>query len=220
MGDIAPIPLQKDTEAEKKARTALDGTLQDIEQYIMDGLVSSDIASHIPGVKHVIAFARALNAVRDRLLMVKLARFFKVLSDVPLAERLVLSQSLEADPKYRRKVGEHILELLDRIDSERKPAMCGHVFAAYARNEIDPTLLLRLLSAIERVPIYEIDSVRELVEAGPGTVWASVDRETKTALANAGLLDAEFSLDGNMVVLNNTSRAFVALGLDTKTAKI
>jgi hypothetical protein len=81
-----------------------------------------------------------------------------------------------------------------------------------------PTGLLRLLSAIERVPVHEIDSVRVLVEAGPGPVWASVDRETKTALANAGLLDAEFSFDGNMVVLNDTSRAFVALGLDTKTS--
>jgi hypothetical protein len=113
----------------------------------VDGLVSSEIASHIPGVKHLIAFARTLSAVRDRLLMVKLARFFKALSNVPLAERIVLSQSLEADSKYGRKVGEHILELLDPIDSERKPTMCGHVCAACARGEIDLTLLLRLPSA-------------------------------------------------------------------------
>jgi len=57
MSDKPPTPLQKDTEAEKKARTALEGTLQDIEQYIVDGLVSSDIARPHPWRQAVIAFA-------------------------------------------------------------------------------------------------------------------------------------------------------------------
>jgi hypothetical protein len=218
MNDKLPIPVAKDTEAEKKARSALDGTLQDVEQYIVDGLLTPDIASHIPGVKYVVAFARAFNAVRDRMLLLKIAQFFEALSDVPLADKRLMAQSLETDPKYRRKVGEHILDLLERIESKRKPAMCGYVFAAYAKGEIDVTLLQRLLSCIERLPSIEIDSVRIMVEAGPGEVWAAVDRETKTALGNAGLLDLNMTMDGNMYDLNPTGRAFVQLGLDTKTA--
>ena len=219
MNDKLTMPVAKDTLAEQKARAALDGNLQDIAQYIVDGIASADIASHIPGIKHVVTFARAFNAVRDRMLLLKIAQFFEAFSNVSLADKMMMAQSLEADPKYRRKVGQHILELLDRVDSHRKPSMCGYAFAAFARGEINATLLQRLLSAIERVPAIEIDLVRIMVEAGPGEVWAAVDRETKTALGNAGLLDLQMTMDGNMYDLNPTARAFVSLGLDTKTAE-
>jgi hypothetical protein len=91
--------------------------------YIVDGIASADISSHIPRVKHVVAFARAFNAVRDRMLLLKIAKFFEAFSDVSLADKMMMAQSLEADLEYHRKVGEHILELLERVDSKRKSAV-------------------------------------------------------------------------------------------------
>ena len=46
---------------------------------------------------------------------------------------MMMAQSLEADPKYRRKVGEHILELLERVDSKRKPAVVWNPAVDVAR---------------------------------------------------------------------------------------
>jgi hypothetical protein len=80
------------------------------------------------------------------MLLLKIAKFFEAFSDVSLADKMMMAQSLEADPKYRRKDGEHILELLERVDSKRKPAVVWNRFIwwglpAYFRQVDFPTRL-------------------------------------------------------------------------------
>jgi len=134
--------------------------------------------------------------------MVKLARFFKALSR-SLAERIVLSQSLEADSKYRRKVGEHILELLDRIDSEREPHHVRSCVCAFARGGDRPYTFATSAFRYRARSTYEIESVRVLGRGGSLERFGhrSIGKQRPRSQMRGSLTQNSAS-NGNMLVLN------------------
>ena len=70
----------------------------------------------------LIGVIRAAGSVRDPLLAKKLGRFLFALQSVPLDERQAFHDSL-MDRADRRRVGEALLLLLDRLDDMDKPEL-------------------------------------------------------------------------------------------------
>jgi hypothetical protein len=135
--------------------------------------------------------------------------------DIPVEQRVDMVHRLESDAGYRRKVGLHLIELLDRIDSHRKPGMIGEVFAEFARGLIDLTALHRLIAGIERLPSHEIDAVRKMESAvaEPGGM-ANVDSETTYAMINASFVYIESGWGGGAAKITPTCSLFLRLNLD------
>ena len=89
-------------------------------------------------------------SIHDRLLVKKLLTFLSSFQAVAAKDQTEMVRKLELDSAYGRKVGEHVIELLDRIESHLKPRMVALVFKAYASSNIDGSMLHRLNSSIER----------------------------------------------------------------------
>ena len=119
---------------------------------------------------------------------------------------------LEVDPAYVRRVGEHLTELLDSIESIKKPKMIARIFRAYASNSINAMMLHRLCSAIERLPAFEIDGVRALSNE---EARDRVPLPTLQNLQNAGLASAGSGYGGGMVFQpSEIATVFLDLELD------
>jgi hypothetical protein len=205
-----------------QAANKLFDVVQDIGQRAIDVICSDDIAKTIPGVKIVVAGAAAFQSVRDEILNSKLDAFIDPLREITTAERCDMVDRLESDPKYRRKVGVHIIEVLDRQESYRKPRMTGEIFAAFARKEIDLVMFQRLLNAVDRLPATEIDTVRRFVESSNSQPERDkIDAESIQAMVNAGLLGigvlAPFGGSKLSFHPNLTCSKFVELNLDLKS---
>lgn len=151
--------------------------------------------------------------------MRKLSTFLLALAEVPAGERRSMVRVLESDPAYGRRVGEHLIELLDRLESHGKPAMVGAVFAAYASGRFNVTMLHRLINAIERLPTNETDNVRRFANSvGTGPKRVQVDDESMQALTNAGLTTVASAFGGLNFSANQTCSLFLELNLDVKSA--
>jgi hypothetical protein len=127
--------------------------------------------------------------------------------------------SPESDPAYGRRVGEHLIRLLDRVDSHRKPAMAATVFAACAQRKIELTVLQRLIGAIDRLPTHEIDTARKFVNSSNNQPNCDrIDRESIQALTNAGLTWTTTGPLGGRISYNpnTTCSMFVELNLDVE----
>jgi hypothetical protein len=85
------------------------------------------LARDVPLVNTLVTAIRISAAVRDRIFMKKLLDFLGPLANTPVAERLAMVKKLEADPAFGRRVGEHLMELIDRIESHRKPRMLARI---------------------------------------------------------------------------------------------
>jgi hypothetical protein len=177
----------------------------------LDALHVEDLLGHIPVVRTALAAAKAVGSLRDHLLLKKVGIFLYAISSIPSADRRKMVQKLGADPAFGENLGEHLIELLDRLDGRRKPAMAGAVFTAFAFSQIDAKTLRRLNSAIQNLSIVEVGSLRELHAAGRQGL---PDRIAVQALSTAGLVEPEFSSNGIEYLLNEVGRVFLELELD------
>lgn len=187
----------------------------------LQALHVEDLLEHIPAFKSGLVAARVIGSVRDHLLLKKVAFYLHAISVIPADERRAMVARLAADPSFSDDLGEHLIELLDRLDGRRKPAMVGAVFAAYAFESIDSKMLQRLNAAIQNLPALEINAVRLLdtfnrANAQPSkTPRASPDRLSMQAIANAGLAEQASSPGGLWYKLNETGAKFLELDLDS-----
>ena len=163
------------------------------------------LLEHIPVFKTTLAAASVVGSVRDHLLLKKIEGYLHAIAVLPAAERRDMVSRLSADATFDENLGEYLIELLDRIDGRRKPAMIGAVFAAYAFEQIDIKELLRLNLAIQALPALEIDSVRSLHGA---------ERLSAQAIANAGLAEPQEVSGRILYELNATGAKFLELELD------
>jgi hypothetical protein len=177
----------------------------------LDALHVEDLLGHIPVVRTSLAAAKAVGSLRDHLLLKKVGIFLYAISSIPSADRRNMVQKLGADPAFGENLGEHLIELLDRLDGRRKPAMVGAVFTAFAFAQIDVKSLRRLNSAIQNLSIIDVPSLRELESTGR---LGQPDRIAIQALSTAGLAEPEFSSSGIRYQLNDVGRMFLELELD------
>ncbi len=124
-----------------------------------------------------------------------------------------MAYRLESEESFRGKVGERIVELLDRADSVHKPEMIARAFAAYARLSIDVAMLNRLHHAIQQLPHFELRTVRVFYDSPPEQrIKMSVD--SLQALAAAGLARPLSGWGGLVYEPSDVCSAFVSLDLD------
>ncbi|HEY4368751.1 MAG TPA: hypothetical protein VGN07_16070 [Steroidobacteraceae bacterium] len=203
------------TDEEQRDADRVD-LVKDWGQGLVEVLVSNELVDHIPVVKTISAVFGAVRSVRDAILIQKLKDFLGALQEVPIGERVAMVQQIQAEPGYRRRVGEHLVELLDRVDGHRKPTMIGQVFAAYAQGQIRLTMVQRLNAAIERLPAHEIDVVRMVRDTLQTNRLdlQQIDSESIYAMINAGLAYSESSFGGDGLKVTATGLAFLDLQLD------
>jgi hypothetical protein len=106
----------------------LPGVIGEYAEVGIDAVLSEGVLRDIPLVNTLVALAKFGLNVSDRLLINKLIKFLGPLDHLSPATRQEMVRKLEADPAYGRKVGEHLIELLDRVEAHLKPEMLASVF--------------------------------------------------------------------------------------------
>ena len=152
--------------------------LHDVSANIVDALAddSSIVAElgGIPIVGSLVGLVRAGASIRDQIFCRKLLAFLKCMADVSLHDRLNAIREIENDPKYRTKVGDRLLSLLDRCDSESKAEIIAWLFSAYLDEKGTYDDFLRSSAAINLLVVEDIDSFVKyqdvsgnLIDVGP-----------------------------------------------------
>ncbi|GAB4089372.1 hypothetical protein GCM10028785_20410 [Hydrogenophaga soli] len=178
----------------------------------IDGLLDSGVWKDVPVVNTFVGVFNIAGSVRDQVLASKIWRFFNQLSEVPQAERVAMVEKLNEDEKFAGRAGAVIIEIIDRMESEKKPELTAKCFAAYARNEISFEELRRILLALERIPSFDIEKLRQFSAA---TIDDSMkmDEAPLLAFVNAGLGRSNGGLDGGAILPTKLCQKFVAIGL-------
>lgn len=143
------------------------GVVETAMEYVelgIDAMLEEGVIKEIPFIGTLVSMAKFGVTVRDRLFVQKLLKFLSSLNEIPAEDRRDMVRKLEADAAYGRRVGEHLTEIIERIDSQRKPHMVAKVFSAYVQGTIDAATLHYLNHSIERIPFFLISEVRYIIE--------------------------------------------------------
>jgi hypothetical protein len=191
--------------------TDLRGLVAEYAELGLDALLESGVARDIPFVSTAVGLARVGVAMRDRLFMKKILDFLGPMSAMRADERRAMIEKLEQDSNYGRKVGEHLTELIDKIETHKKPRMLARVLRAHGAGEIDTMMLHQLFHAVEHLPAFAIPAVRKFRE-GPRV--SGNDVTTQLYLGMAGLAVPQSSFDALTYDPTPIAEAFLRLDLD------
>jgi len=174
----------------------------------IDAALDSGILKDVPIVNTVVGVLNVGGTIRNQLLASKVIGFLAKLSELSKEERDTM-----VDGKFAGRVGDALIEILDRMESERKPGIAAKCFAAYARGQIDYMQLRRLLVAIERLPSFDIAAMRAFAGL---TIKerAAADQHFLNSLVNAGLAQNNGGWDGGVIVPTRLCDLFLELDLD------
>jgi hypothetical protein len=179
----------------------------------IDSISSEGLLKELPVLGTIWKLGKAGLSISDRLFTRKLGQFLFALAQVDKADLQSMAYRLESEESFRGKVGERIVELLDRADSVRKPEMLAKAFAAYARQSIDIEMLNRLHHTIQQLPHFEQKTVRRFHDATPEErTKMSVD--SLQTLAAAGLARPLSAWDSIVYEPSDVCSVFVSLNLD------
>lgn len=180
----------------------------------IDAALVEGLLRDVPVIGTLVSITKVGLNVRDTLFIRKLLKFLRELKDVPFQERQRMAEKLEGDPGYGRSAGEHLIEILEKLDAHRKPEMTARIFAAYVTGRIDARTLHRLNHAVDRLPFYEIDTVRKIHQAFKTEGKTDAGKDTYYALENAGLMYATSGLGGLAYKPSDLCQVFIDLDLD------
>jgi hypothetical protein len=205
---------------ERETTATLYDLAGDLGQKALVVLTADEIFQEIPIFKTLLATSKIIGSIGDIFLTEKIEMFLWSQISITGPVRRDMVRRLQEDPAFNQRVGKNLVELLDRVDSFRKPAMIGAVFAAFATKKIDLKILRRLISAITIMPESEINVVRELGMKSYQLATIvrdgrkDIEPDSLLALTYAGLMWAESGYGGMMYRVNQIGVTFVELDLD------
>jgi len=168
--------------AETLRRSDISTVGLELAELALDSTMSEGILRDVPVLGALTGLWRTGRTVRDFLFTKKLVAFLRTLVDVPAEQRSEMIDRLEADRQFRRKVGEEIVLLLDRLDSMAKAVLMGRAFRGYCLGAFDALTLERLNHAIDRILERDLRRLPEFVANEQ-----AMDDMTTQSFVNAGL---------------------------------
>jgi hypothetical protein len=172
--------------------TDLRDAIADVAEVGLDHLITDGPARDVPVIGTLIRLGTTVGAVRDHLFARKVATFLLRVAEVPEGERATFVRELK-DPETRKRVGDTLVLLLDRLDDMRKPDLLGLLFEAYLAGEIDLPTFQRLSAALDRLNVVCLPLLRAFYRAEPSAPGAPIPAfELLQELSMTGLVGIEF----------------------------
>lgn len=171
-------------------KSDLPSVIQNAGEIGIDSLLDKGLIKDIPVLNWMLAVGKTWSNIRDYLFAKKMFAFLQSISSLSENERQKLIHRLDTDEKLSNYAGEQIIELLSRIDSERKAILAATALKLYAREEIDSLQLQRINHAIDRFILCDIDKFRSFCKEREA-IRPEEDNPEIANFTNAGLVYVE-----------------------------
>lgn len=125
-----------------------------LDQFLDEGFING-----LPVVGAIAKIFKVSLDMRNRIFLAKVAKFLFRLRDVTKEQNKVFEEKIRNDPKLKKKVGQTLVLILERLDDLEKSDMIGKCFACYLSNKITFSQFRRLSSAIDLAFIDDLNAL-------------------------------------------------------------
>ncbi len=129
----------------------LQSVTVELAESLADTLLDDGLAKDIPVIGTIYGLAKFGVSVRDRLFLKKLLYFISELSQVSVEERATMISRIDQSGKYRVKVGEKLLYILDKSEDHENARIVAHLFSAFVSATLSYDEFLRACRGIQSV---------------------------------------------------------------------
>ena len=137
--------------------TNLENIAVDVSEVGIDLLFDGGILRDVPIVGTLVSLTKFGANVRDRLFLKKILTFLSQLKDIPVEQRKKMVNDIDDSKKFRVKVGEKLLYIIDTSNDYEASELIGTLFKAYLEEKITYANFLKASSVIEKIPIEDFN---------------------------------------------------------------
>ena len=94
-------------------------------------------------------------------------------------DKQIFINKLSSDEKYKQRVGENLLLLLNRVDDIRKPKLIANLFSAYVEGKIDDSHYQKLGNAIDTIRVVNLQHLTNYYRGFNGTNFNILEGRSK-----------------------------------------
>lgn len=187
------------------------GLLVELGEVAIDATIMDGIMKDVPLLGSILGITKTALSIKDKLFCKKLRSFLLQIESIDEKIRTEQIERIENDPKYKTKVGENLLYIIDKCDGNEKAIYVGQLFRYYLEQKIDYNEFLRASKCVESVFAYDlkrfiveewdvkdIEDCGDLVASGLMTLYYLPDQQTWANVGN-GTLKAKRSSIGRKI---------------------
>lgn len=134
--------------------TIKDSNLQavtlDLAETFTDAILEDGILKDIPIFSTIIGLGKAGLRIKDRLFLKKIISFISEINQISIEKRNEVITKIDASKKFRIKVGEKLLYIIEKCEDYEKSHLMGKLFKALLNEKIDYACFLRCAVVLDR----------------------------------------------------------------------
>lgn len=148
----------------------------------IDSAMNDGFVKDFPLLGTVVALISVAGTLRDRRLAQKIGVFLTNVTRLSWSDRARIVDELAGTDSKKERLGEAVLELLDKADGLEKPELLAKLFVAVGRGQVNGEDYLRLAGMIAAAPIGDLNALAKGHGAG------GVQDDRKSVLHAVGFL--------------------------------
>ena len=156
-------------------------------EVLIDGILEDGPIKEVPIISTIVSLFSFGNSISKNLFKKKLANLLIEFAQVPPAQRTKMIEKINNSGQYENSVGETLIELIEKINSEKKPTIIGKLFKGFLEEEISYEDFLKLSHIVERCYIGDLTILPSNVK--DGKVYGGFSDE----LVSLGVYNTDYS---------------------------
>jgi hypothetical protein len=136
----------------------------DISEVALDNLINHDLLREIPVIKSLINITKGFSQIKDQLFLKKIIAFLSQSKKIKAEERRIMIDKIDNSKKYRLKIGEKLLYLIDKSDDWEKAELLSVFFNAFIKNKITYEEFIKTSKIFEKLTIYDLQVFQKIVK--------------------------------------------------------
>lgn len=109
----------------------------DGSEILIDSVISDGVLKDIPIVSTLVGLIKSSSSISSMLLLKKIIYFLNGIKDISPEKRSEMIASIDKSPKYKTKIGEKLLYIINRCDDHDKASLVAELFKAFLNKEIE-----------------------------------------------------------------------------------
>lgn len=129
----------------------------DLLEIGFDNLLNEEIIKDVPFLNTVYNVVKTGLNIRDRIFLKKIIRLLYNSKEVPVGQRIKIITQINNEKKYRFKIGEKLIFILDRADEIEKVDYISRLFVEFLKEEISYNDFIKASDTINRCFIGDLN---------------------------------------------------------------
>lgn len=195
---ISIIKTIKNSEAIEVIRNIAEAG---IDTLITDTLIKEEFLKDVPILNTVLSIIKTANRINDYFFLKKMVDFFQNLDKFSVLEKSREWQRIDGDNEYAKKIGEHVIFLLDKFDNLDKPALLAKIFSAFIISDLTKEEFYEISRGIEKASIDSLNSIICYYKNNEGRSNIPPSRDICEKVYFAGFSNLEINMNNYEVSL-------------------